>query len=57
MTYGIIIGLVTLNICLIKKLSTKETARREVVDAKKQLARNRKILMKQYLEMGTLERR
>ena len=53
----VIIGLVAANICLIKKLNTKEAARREVVDARNQIKRNRKILMKQYLAMGTLERR
>ena len=56
MMYGIIVGLVTLNLCLIKKLAHREAARKEVIDAKKQIARNRKILMRQYLAMGTLDR-
>ena len=56
MTY-VVIALVASNLYFAKKLSAKETERRDVLEAKAAIRRNRKILMKQYLEMGTLERR
>ena len=53
----VVIALVASNLYFAKKLSAKEAARRDVVEAKAAIRRNRKILMEQYLSMGTLEKR
>ena len=48
---------VATNLYLAKKLINKANERNEVAFAKEQLRRNRKTLMKQYLEIGTISER
>lgn len=54
---AIIIVSVATNVYLFKKLANKANERNEIAFAKEQLRRNRKTLMKQYLEIGTISER